>query len=84
MIEPLGARVSVIDPPVPDDKLILPEGVKGYPTTRGIVDAVGDDVELNIAVGDTVYYWNGQATEVFGTKIIGEEALVAIERNDRG
>lgn len=83
MIEPLGDRVSVVEPPVVEDKIILPPDVKGFPTVKGIVTAVGEDLMADIALGDTVYYWTGQETEVYGEKIVAVDALVAIDRDTR-
>lgn len=85
MINPVGERVAVVDPPAEQQResgIIVPVPLEEYHV--GIVIKVGDTglIHSNIQEGDKVYYPASCAKQIGDTKIVDIDCIIALDRED--
>lgn len=81
-LTPAGARLTVMDPPVPDESTLwVPPEIQGADTEVAIVVEAGADCKLSLAAGDRVYFHAGHFAKIDDVKIVPEDCVLAYERN---
>lgn len=82
-ITPAGARLSVTDPPIPeDDGLWVPPSVQGLAGDLevAVVVETGAGCDLPLEAGDRVFFHQGHFAKIGDVKIIGEDCVLAYEK----